>query len=200
MLPMSRSSAPDRPYHHGQLRDALLTAAFEQLQEISAHQISLRGVARHAGVSHAAPYHYFPDRAQLLAALAVTCNEQFLDVQRRAVEAQTQPVARLLAMGEAYIQFATQHPNAFALIFDPATCPPDHSNPDTAPFIRANHELLDDLIRAAQDAGQLPKDDPQIRAAALWGTVHGLAQLVQLGHLPAEVVPAALRTLIAPAP
>ena len=101
MLPMSRSreggtsrrdraggQVPERerPYHHGQLREALLSAAFELLADHPARQISLREIARHAGVSHAAPYHYFSDRQQLLGALAERCMDAFYEAQLRAAQ------------------------------------------------------------------------------------------------------------------
>lgn len=195
MLPMSRSAEAGRPYHHGQLREALLDAAFELLQRQTASQISLREIARQAGVSHAAPYHYFPDRTQLLSALAEKCNTLFYAAQAHAARTQTDPTERLIALGEAYVQFAAQHPNAFTLIFDPEFCPPGEGSA-TAKIIKANHALLTQTIQDARAIGSLQPRDAAHLSAALWGTVHGLAHLVLLGHLPAEVVPHALRAML----
>lgn len=188
-----------RPYHHGHLRGALLDAAFQLLDTHSAGQISLREIARQAGVSHAAPYHYFPDRTQLMAALAEKCNEQFYQAQLKAVQRVQAPdgqAERLLALGEAYVQFAVQHPNAFSLIYDPEFCPVGKHQGATSDIIQANHDLLTQTIQNTQDAGHLTGQDPVILSAALWGTVHGLAHLVLLGHLSADIVPTTLRVLI----
>lgn len=201
MLTMSRSPAKvpesERPYHHGQLRQALLSAAFELLGTHSPKQLSLREVARHAGVSHAAPYHYFPDKSQLLRALAHQCNVHFYAAQAGAVASQTDARARLLALGEAYVAFALKHPNAFALMFDPEFCPPSAEDLEAIAIIDQQHGLLENIVKEAQTAGTLPKGQPKLVSAALWSTVHGLAQLVLLGHLPKEMVSQILETLIA---
>ncbi|WP_415784303.1 TetR/AcrR family transcriptional regulator [Deinococcus saxicola] len=194
---MSRLKEAGSPYHHGQLREALLDAAFELLGTQNVNQISLREIARQAGVSHAAPYHYFPDRAQLLGALAEKCNALFYTAQEKAVQAQSSPTERLMALGQAYVHFATAHPNAFSLIFDPEICPPNGSDTSAATSVQANHELLGRVIHDCQAAGYFPGHDSAVVGAALWATVHGLAHLILLGHLPEGVVPDALRTLTA---
>lgn len=199
MLSVSRSSAQDRPYHHGQLREALLDAAYALLQTHTAAQISLREVARHAGVSHAAPYHHFPDRQTLLSALAQRCNEEFYAAQEQATRAETDPVRKLLALGHAYITFAQQHPNAFTLIYSPEYCPSGGGDRATAAIQEANRELLLNSIQELQTAGYFAGQDIAALSTALWGTVHGLAHLTLLGLLPAKAVPATLQALIRPA-
>lgn len=197
MLTMSSSVSAARAYHHGDLRAALLAAARDLLRTQPARSLSLREVARRAGVSHAAPAHHFGDRQGLLVALALDCMTEFVTAQEQA--AQPDPLGRLLGVGAAYVAYAAQHPQAFTLIFDPEICPPDRPSP-LAPLIERNHALLDGLIREALHAGQLRSDQPQALAAALWGTVHGLAQLVLLGHLPPGAVPAALHALLTAVP
>lgn len=208
MLPMSRSreggtsrrdraggQVPERerPYHHGQLREALLSAAFELLAQHPARQISLREIARHAGVSHAAPYHYFSDRQQLLGALAERCMDAFYEAQLRAAQqAGAHPGAQLLAIGQAYIDFATQQTHAFALIYDPEVCRPGQESAAH----RANHDLLLGTAQRCVTRGLLPDSPPEVLAAGLWSTVHGLANLILLGHLPLMVAQPALRALI----
>lgn len=188
----SQSAAQQRPYHHGQLREALLSTAFDLLQEQQAGLISLRQVAKHAGVSHAAPYHYFPDRQQLLLALAERCMEAFYQKQIDAYEeAGPDPVHQLIAIGEAYIQFALQHTNAFHLIFDPNLCTPDQPSP----VHQANMELLRSTVERCMAQGSVPPQNPDVVAAGMWGTVHGLAQLILLGHLPAAAARPALQAL-----
>lgn len=198
MLTMSSSTSAARAYHHGDLRAALLAAARDLLRTHPARSLSLREVARRAGVSHAAPAHHFGDRQGLLVALALTCMTEFVTAQEQAA-ATPDALGNLLGVGVAYVAYAAQHPQAFTLIFDPEICPPDRPSPLT-PLIERNHALLDSLIQAALHAGQLRSDQPQALAAALWGTVHGLAQLVLLGHLPPDAVPAALHALLTAVP
>lgn len=193
MLTMSTSAAP---YHHGQLRAALLDAAYALLQQQPAHQISLRAIARIAGVSHAAPYNHFPDRSQLLVALAQRCMTHFYDAQAQAVESVADPGEQLLALGEAYVRYAVTHPNDFQLIFDPAVSPAGKPPAELAPLIERHRTLLTTSVRNAMQAGRLPPGDPAALAAALWSTVHGLAHLMLLGQLPAESAAATLSALV----
>ena len=193
---VSSSTESDRPYHHGHLRQALLDAAFALLGRHAAAQLSLREVARAAGVSHAAPYHYFTDRDALLKAVGTECMRRFLQAQRDAVARHRAPVDRLLALGLAYVDFAHAQPNAVALVFDAQLCPPGAPNAESAPLIAANEALLRDCVAALQQADGVPDVDGDALGAALWGTVHGLAQLVMAGHLPRQAVEPALRALL----
>jgi len=195
---MSSSPVKEQPYHHGNLRQALLDGAFELLASRPAAQLSLREVARAAGVSHAAPYHYFTDRDSLLKAVGTECMRRFLAAQQVAVARRRAPLERLVALGLAYVRFAHAQPNAFALVFDAQLCPPGHPNAESAPLIAANEALLRDCVAAMQQADGRPDVDGAALGAALWGTVHGLAQLVMGGHLPMAAVEPALRALLGP--
>ncbi|QIK74369.1 TetR/AcrR family transcriptional regulator [Nocardioides piscis] len=191
---MSRSSAG---YHHGNLRTALEDAALELLETQPAGRISLREVARRAGVSHNAPYHHFGDRAALLHSLGVRAMAELLGAQQKALATTTGPVERVRALGTAYVAYAADHPQAFALVFDPEYCPPGAPSADMAPLIAANEELLATEVEALVQVDGFTGRDPEALAAALWATVHGLAQLVMLGHLPREAAAPALAALIA---
>lgn len=187
---MSRS--PSATYHHGDLRDALVEAAVSLVEAHSPARLSVREVARAAGVSHAAPYHHFSGRGDLLRAAGDRCMADFLTAQESAVAAQDDPDARLVALGEAYVGYAAAHPHAFALVFDAELCPPGDPSPERAVLITRNEELLAacvaDLVSArGGDLAAAPA-----LADALWGTVHGLAALVGDGHLPLAAVRPAL--------
>jgi AcrR family transcriptional regulator len=195
---MSSLKSKTRSYHHGDLRPALLNAVADLLRTTPSDRLSLREVARVAGVSHAAPYHYFPDRAAMLKAAGTDATRRLLEAQVQAADAETDPTARLVAIGLAYVRFAAEHPHAFNLAFDPRICPPGNPLPETAPLIACNETLLSDAVMAAQSAGGLPAGDPASLAAALWATVHGLAQLVMAGLLPIEAAEPALWSLAAP--
>src|SRR6476660_2646285 len=123
MLLMSRSSPRSAGgYHHGNLQAALEDAALELLETTSAPKISLREVARRAGVSHNAPYHHFGDRAALRHARGVRGMAALLAAQEEAVAAADGPVERVRALGLAYVRYAAAHPQTFALVFDPDYC------------------------------------------------------------------------------
>ncbi len=194
MLLVSRSSAR---YHHGDLQNALEEAALELLETVPAGRISLREVARRAGVSHNAPYHHFGDRAALLKALGVRAMGDLIAAQEEALAAEEGVVARLTAMFGAYVEYACAHPQAFALIFDPEYCVPGSPSEEMAALISRNEELLAsevaDLIRLPRFEGR----DPEALAAGLWATVHGMSQLVVLGHLPRTASRHALTALLA---
>lgn len=195
---MSRSAAG---YHHGDLRAALEDAALDLLETTSAGRISLREVARRAGVSHNAPYHHFGDRAALLGALGVRGMADLLAAQEAAVaeveRASGSVVAQVQALGLAYVRHAASHPQAFALVFDPDYCAVDGSpTGEMAALVSRNEELLGGLVgRLVQEPGYLGRD-PMALSAALWSTVHGMAQLITLGHLPVEAAQPALTALV----
>lgn len=187
---MSRSTATT--YHHGDLRAALVDAAVTLVEEQSPARLSLREVARAAGVSHAAPYHHFSDRGDLLKAAGDRCMADFLAAQEAAVAAHDDPDARLVALGDAYVGYAAAHPHAFALVFDPELCPPGDPSPERAVLIRRNEELLAACVTDLLTARGAGLDRAPALADALWGTVHGLAALVGDGHLPRDAVRPAL--------
>src|ERR1700760_4568679 len=100
-----------RPYHHGNLREALLQAAERALETTGAQDLSLRELAREVGVSHAAPRRHFPDKQALLDALALNGFEQLGAVLTDAInDAGEDFEARMLAIARAYTGYATAHP------------------------------------------------------------------------------------------
>lgn len=157
-------------YHHGDLRRELLRTASEQLEAEGLASLSLREVARRAGVSHNAPYRHFPDREALLAGLA----EEGFGMLGRALEKRSGR-----EMGEAYVRFALEHPQRFRLMFGGHLALEDHASLKRA--ANATYEALVHAFRA-QGAG----DDAEKAAAAAWSLVHGLAQLLLDGHFPGK--------------
>lgn len=168
-----------RPYHHGDLRATLLAAAAELLAAGGVAAISLREVARRAGVSHNAPYRHFPDRDSLLAALA---EEGFRELARDMHESG----GGLAALGQCYVRFALARPGCFALMFSPALDKARH--PGLQQAATALYQLLAQSAQAAA-----PGRDPQVATLAAWSLVHGLAQLLQDQQL-SETLRAGLST------
>jgi AcrR family transcriptional regulator len=192
MLRVSRSAAP---YHHGNLASELERAGLELVEQGGHAGLSLREVARRAGVSHNAPYHHFGDRATLLKRLAELSMAALLDAQRAALRPDAAPIDNGIAMGLAYVHWATRHPGGFALIYDPEVCEPGNATPAMAELIAANEELLAEAVAAmAPDA---PPQQVEAMAVAGWGAVQGLSQLASAGHMPLEAVEPGLRVLFA---
>src|SRR5437868_622487 len=101
---------PSPPYHHGKLRRALLVSATVILEQTGSPELSLRAVARRAGVSHAAAYHHFADRRALVAAVAAAGLNALTDAMIRAQKRARGMPAGFQAMGAAYVRFALRHP------------------------------------------------------------------------------------------
>ncbi len=183
----------DKPYHHGNLRATLLTAAEAELTEAGVEGFSLRSVARRAGVSHAAPKHHFGDTAGLLTALAAEGFRAFVAAQTaREAQAGGGAAERLLASGLGYVDFACARPALFRLIFTS----------------RRIDESSDELVDAGSAAylhlanGVMAMGGREGDIAAFWATAHGLAELMmsgrlaQIADLPGGERDAALETIL----
>lgn len=184
-------------YHHGNLREVLLTAAERMIDVDVARRFSLRELAREAGVSHAAPYQHFTGREELLLALAERWMADFVAAQA-ATATGTDPRRDLLALGVAYVRYASAHPSRFLTIFDASLNRPGQPPSETFATLVAQHTgLLSAAVSAAARIDVL-YDDSEATAAALWAQVHGLATLVLLGHLDEGQTDAVLGALLRP--
>jgi AcrR family transcriptional regulator len=186
-------SAALKPYHHGHLRQALLDAALELLTEQGLGGLTLRGVARRAGVSPAAPYHHFADKAALFEALLIETLEALAQAVREAIESTAgSPLEQLAAAGVAYVQFAVQHPAAFQILYRPELRQlfqpvPTEQGGTLSPIEQAGwatYQVLIDTIVVCQDAALIAPGDPLPIALTAWSAVHGLAQLLLEGVVP----------------
>jgi AcrR family transcriptional regulator len=167
--------ARDKPYHHGDLRAALVAAAEIELTARGIEAFSLRAVAKRAGVSHAAPKHHFGDANGLLTALAAEGYRQLLATQmRHEAAAVAEPAAQLVASALGYIDFALARPALFRLVFGSAR--PDHQEPALQAAGQAAYGHLSDLVHAA--GGRTVAAE-----TAIWAMAHGLADLLAAGRL-----------------
>lgn len=175
---------PERTYHHGNLRAALLDAAAEELAVSGIEAFSLRRVAQRAGVSHAAPSHHFADRAGLLKALAARAFGLFVDTQKaRQAQAAPDAVSQLQAAGLGYADFARAHPHLFQLIF--ASTQFDHDTGELASASEAAFEYLVKGVEAVTGRNAWTDADAMIDVAATWSIAHGVADLLRAGRLKA---------------
>lgn len=175
---MSPRTKPKRAYHHGDLRRVLLEASVSLIGEGGVGALSMREVARRAGVTHGAPYHHFPDRAAILAAIAEEGFRALARMLRSSIDAipDSQPRRRFEAAGEAYIRFATANPAQFRVMFRPELTDPDsHPSIEAAAF--EAFEILVACVTALQAAGQAPPGDPLPLVLLGWSTAHGFAAL-----------------------
>ncbi len=174
-------------YHHGNLRQALLLAARELACESGIDSLTLREVARRAGVSHAAPYNHFSDKAALTRAMAAEAFHDLANALRVAAATQRKPLKALEAVGKAYLRYAFEHPAEFRFIFRD-----DLRQDETDEVNKAGERaygVLLETVRTCHEAGLLSDQDPDLLALTAWSTTHGLATLLVSGpqqHLKAD--------------
>lgn len=175
-------------YHHGDLRQALISAALAILKTKDAKSLSLREVARQAGVSHTAPYRHFTDKAALLASVAEEGFVEFGKYLQTAVDhAGGDPLKSLQETGVAYVRYALEHPTHFRVMFSSVlaedltgSC---HDNTlDTV--AKGTFQILVDIIKAGQTSGVIRAGDPDFLALGAWATTHGLSMLLLDEMLP----------------
>jgi AcrR family transcriptional regulator len=172
-----------RPYHHGNLRAALLAEAERTLREQGIDQLSLRDLARQAGVSHAAPRRHFADRQALLDALAEVGFLRLGDELGAAIDtAGPGYEMQLRAAASAYVRFATHDAALLDLMF--VVKRGEHSAALDDAFGRL-FTAFDDLIRQGQQAGELKPGDPGRVRLLLLAAVLGVAALVTSGSVDA---------------
>ena len=165
----SQAERPREAYHHGGLRRTLIAVAVELVAREGAEALSLREVARRAGVSHNAPYRHFPSRAALLAAVAAAGFEA-LTAKLETVPETALPAARLQALGQAYVAFALENGALYRLMFGGAV----ESGAD--PALAAAGERAFALLRRAVAAIE-PQAPLREATVSAWAFVHGLAHL-----------------------
>lgn len=165
------------PYHHGNLRQALVQSALELLEQDGLEALSLRGVARAVGVSRAAPYSHFRDRRGLLAAVAAHGFRQLQARLRASTKPSAGPADRLARVGEAYVAFAMEQPALYRLMFSAELGGADASEELKAAGDAAYGELDAALGASADEPSRSPSQAQAVRTAA-WSLVHGLALLL----------------------
>ena len=161
----SGSEKPDRSYHHGDLRNGLLEAARAILEEESLAALTLRAVARKAGVSHAAPYRHFPNHEALLVELSIEGFEELRETLAEAGKVAGPESDRIAGIGAAYMRFAAKRPALARLMFGPQL-----PNRDSFPELTAAADAIGNEIGNAVNDNAL--------GLAVWAAVHGLAMLI----------------------
>ena len=168
-------AAEARPYHHGDLRRALIDAARRILEAEGPSALSLRAVAREAGVSPAAPYHHFKDKGELLDAVAMEGWDMLDAVIARAREQAKSPADALDEIGVSYVCFARDNPALYRVMYDTArdreALPDDVSKDKDSAYCK----VRDTLVEAGADRAD--EVDLELATVAAWCSAHGLAEM-----------------------
>ena len=167
--------AARKPYHHGNLRTALLNASLALIRKEGLHGFTLREVARRAEVSHNAPYRHFLDKDDLLAAIAEDGFNRLTAKIREAASKGDSHLERLRMAGIAYVQFGLDQPEEFNVMFSIELDPDLH--PSARAAADASFESLVSLVVDCQRAGLLPRYEPRTAARIAWAQMHGITEL-----------------------
>jgi AcrR family transcriptional regulator len=165
------------PYHHGDLRAACLRSALELLEESGTAALSLRAVARRAGVAPSAPYRHYADRDALVSAVAAVGYRELFDYLT-AAHAAPSGIDDLAAVAVAYVRFAIERPALFRVMFGE---PCDRDSADRVAATNVISAYLGGIVRRC-----FPGADVGALSTALWACVHGLAFLHLDGKLDAS--------------
>jgi AcrR family transcriptional regulator len=176
--PDSDSGLCGKPYHHGDLRRGLIEAAQAILEREGPQALSLRAVAREAGVSPAAPYHHFKDKGDLMLAVAEQGFNDLGEAMTRAIEAagELSPEQRVTEIGVAYVQFAQEHPALYRVMYD---CSRNlETLPDTVhEKEESSYGLVKEALLAAGRADPGDQIGLELATVASWCAAHGVAEM-----------------------
>jgi AcrR family transcriptional regulator len=184
-VPKKKRLTVPQPYHHGDLRRALIDTALEMVTEEQNWTFSLRELARRAGVSHQAPYNHFPEKQDLLGAVAVVGFERLRDGMLRAMAGIDAPEALVDMIGRTYVRLGLENPALYRLMFGPALA---DAGPGNRPTIARSagaraRAVLEEAIERGARSGAFSvsansREDQVLAAHAFWSAVHGLTMLV----------------------
>lgn len=172
-------------YHHGSLRDTLITAALSLLATRGAAGLSLRGVAGAAGVSHAAPYRHFRDKTALLEAIAAAGYARLMRACQRAENRfPRDPRRQLSEAGMAYLMLAADNPEIIHLMFGGQL---ENCGEELRQAAHSAFQSLTKIVENGQKAGLYRKAATVDLTLAAWSMVHGLSMLISSGPLKGTV-------------
>ncbi len=173
-------------YHHGNLKEALISAGLVILAEKGIEGLSLRKVAREVGVSHTAPYNHFSDKQGLLAAISTAGHEHLhqllLDTFEKSKATSTNVISDI---AWAYLQFGLANPAKFKLMFSGAL-EEERAHPEFVAISQKSIALFEEIIVFGQSRGQLPEGRVEDIAVKLWSLIHGFTYLMLENQFPIE--------------
>lgn len=166
-----------KPYHHGDLKNALIQAGIEILAQEGVYGLSLRKVARTAGVSHTAPYSHFSDKQGLIAAISTEGYNRILAKIEKVWQVYEQEPLKLLALSAwEYVQFGMEDPELFKITFS-GVVEKEKDYPALVEAAQVSFSRLKQIVERCQAAGILPLGPTDLGAVSLWSAIHGLVIL-----------------------
>lgn len=179
-------TAAKQGYHHGDLRSALLDAALDVISELGPQGLTIREVARRAGVSHAAPYRHFTDKDELILAVVEQGFElMHQTMQHEQSQAEPDAINQFAATGLGYVNFALQHPAYYRIMFSGDML----SRTGNVTLRHTSAEALQEMvsqITQCKELGIVREGDAVMQALTIWSAMHGFVTLVndnRIGHL-----------------
>jgi AcrR family transcriptional regulator len=173
----------EKKYHHGDLKNALAEAGIEILSIEGVGALSLRKVARRAGVSHMAPYAHYADKQALIAAIATEGYEKLYARLAGVVQCYPDdPARQLVEAAWAYAEFALAETAQFKITFS-GVVEKEKDYPAFVEVSQRSFKLVVGIIEACQRAGVLPAGPPDVIAVSVWGLLHGVVSLVLEGQV-----------------
>jgi AcrR family transcriptional regulator len=164
---------PKPPYHHGNLRAALIHNSLELIEEKGIHALTLREIGTRLGVSRAAPYRHFKDKSDLLSAISQAEFVEFGKVLETAKQnAGSGFSAQMDAMAVAYVRFANEHRAQFEIMYAALL-----EGGGRAEGSGRGFAIMEETIREAQQRGEVRPGDPALLARVVWALVHGASVL-----------------------
>lgn len=179
---------PNKKYHHGDLKNALIQAGVEILAKEGVGGLSLRKVAGRAGVSHSAPYAHFADKQALIAAISTEGFNQLYEELDAAVSPHAENTKLQLDEGiKAYVRFAMENADTFNIMFS-GVLEKEKEYPAFVEISQKTFRLVVKVVAACQQAGVLRASPPEMLAVAIWGQVHGIVSLALEGQISHTVL------------
>lgn len=172
-----------KPYHHGDLKNSLIEAGKRILAKEGVNGLSLRKVARQAGVSHSAPYAHFTDKQALIAAISTDGFQLLYEKLAETIQRyRGDPHRQLIESAWTYIQFAVEEPDTFRIMFS-EVLEREKDYPAFVDVSQRTFKLVEEIVASCQEAGILRAGAPDVTAVVVWGLVHGIISLVSMGQV-----------------
>ena len=175
----------NKSYHHGDLRNSLIEAGIELINQEGAKQLSLRKVSALCGVSQAAPYSHFQNKEDLLKAMQEYVTEQFMEVLKNTIKSssnQSDPSV-LIQMGKSYVMFFINNPQYFHFLFSQPCMEINLSLDGDGTKNFPPFELLKTIAFRILGEHEMPKEKMEDTIISLWATVHGLASIATMKNV-----------------
>ncbi len=175
-------------YHHGDLKNALIRAGIEILAGEGVGGLSLRKVAKRAGVSHSAPYAHFADKQALIAAISTEGHAKiFAAISEIMILHANDPLLQLIGAARAYLEFGLTEPDHFRITFS-GVVEQERDYPALVEMTHKNFELIRQIATRCREVGIFGPGSDDLLAVSLWGAVHGLISLIQQDQVSSRVM------------